>query len=208
MNEGLFTGFPVPGTVARNAYPNNVVPAESSGGFYGPLVGPSLLFGTVAPGADVLVAIPFITIIGGAVTSLAFFNTSAAENGTGIRTGIYTDNVGLPNSLVAEASVTTLTAAAALREPTITATLDPNTKYWFAYVSNNTATLKSYNSTTAVNYAYVHGTAFGNFAFRNGLNPSAGSVLSRSFSYAALPSTWGTPTAANQDTAIISWKKT
>jgi hypothetical protein len=190
-------------------YPQNVSPAEVSGGYYGPLLAQAgLSLTTDNQGADVLMAIPFITQVGGAVTSLALRNTSAAESGTLIRTGIYTDNAGSPSTLVAEASVTTLTAAAAIREPTISATLTPNTRYWFAIVSNGNATLRAFNATTGSNFSAVAMTSFGNYTFRNGLDMSASGALTRTFAYGALPASWGTATGASSNFPIISWKKT
>jgi hypothetical protein len=184
-------------------YPQNVSPPEVSLGWYGPLMPPSgLTFSDNGYNGDILYAVPFITQIGGAVSNLGFYNTSAAQTGRNIRTGIYTESAGLPSTLVAEASVTTLTAAAATRTPTISATLSPNTKYFFAMVADGTASIRA-----ASGNAVFFGTAFGNYAHAAGVSPAAG-ALTRSFTYAALPASWGTPTSIDTNVPIISWKKT
>jgi hypothetical protein len=184
-------------------YPQNVNPAEISLGFYGPLMPQSgLTYSDNGYNGDFLYAVPFITVIGGAVSNLAFWNTSAGQTGRNIRTGIYNESAGLPTTLVAEASVTTLTAAAASRTPTISATLSPNTKYFFAMVADGTASIRaaSGNSTS-------YQTSFGNIAHAAGVSP-AGGALTRSFTYAALPASWGSPTSIDSNVPIISWKKT
>jgi hypothetical protein len=194
-------------------FPFNTSQIEVSGGYYGSWAADNLNsnFDAVTSwAANTLFAWPFITREGGAVSNLAFINTSAAENARNIRLGIYSDSTapGLPNSLVAEASVTTLTAAIAARTPTFSGTLLPNTVYWMAMLSDNTVTIPG-----AFGMATYANTRIGRVWIRNALDPTAmangpSACVNRALAYAALPATWGTPSTMTAKTPIIEWKKT
>jgi hypothetical protein len=188
-------------------YPQNVLPAEVSGGYYECITSPgNALNPSGSYATSQLFAIPFITREGGPVSSLAFYNSSAGETGAVMRLGIYNDNGGSPSTLVAAASDITLTAAAALREGSISATLTPNTKYWIGFATSATITAYGY---TMTNFAPQFQNAFGNYAFRSGVPPNTGSMLQRSFVYGSLPASWGTVAqVVTSAQLVVCWKKT
>jgi hypothetical protein len=188
-------------------YPQNVVPAEASGGVYPCAVTPIALT-SAALTANRFYALPFITREGGLVSNIVFENNSAGETGFNIRTGIYTDSVGSPGALVAESSVATLTAAAAIRQPANTATLNPNTRYWAAMLCDNAATLTTCNSTNTT-MAAIDQTSFGMLLWKNSITGAGSNAgLWRALAYGALPASWGTPTnAIGVAVPFIAWRK-
>lgn len=94
---------------------------------------------------------------GGTATSMSAYIT-AVDSGSQFSLAIYSDASGVPGTLIAHTSNGTLAANSWNTLP-ITATLQPNTKYWLVYNTNDTNNGNMVYSNTG-KYAYV-GHTFG-----------------------------------------------
>jgi hypothetical protein len=98
-----------------------------------------------------LTAQSFVTAGGGPVSSLTAYIGAGGISATNklYQMAIYQDNAGVPGAYLASTAVGTIGAAGWNTLP-ITATLQPNTKYWLVYWTN-----VNDSANNGVNYAYV-----------------------------------------------------
>jgi Major tropism determinant N-terminal domain len=66
-------------------------------------------------------------------------DVSTAAAASVIRLGIYTDNAGLPNALIAEATTTADSTTTGIKDLTISAVIPTNGRYWMAGVAQGSA---------------------------------------------------------------------
>jgi len=86
--------------------------------------------------ADYIHFVPFYPKKAHTFTGIAAFNTDASEIAHNSRLGIYDSDGYLPDALVVDAGVISLTAATALREKTISESLTKDL-YWLALLCDN-----------------------------------------------------------------------
>jgi hypothetical protein len=152
-----------------------------SGRFYGQRNNYGGVAATLALAANTLYGVPFVPPADMAVDRVAANITSAASAGKLIRIGLYdADPVsGAPRNLLAASG-----ALAADATGLITATIDQKLRsdklYWLACVSDGTPTL---TSTTGARSA---------LGVTDASDAGGGASVTRTFTYAALPATWGT----------------
>lgn len=150
-----------------------------------------------------LYAAPFFVPISTTIDGLAFENTGTGNNGHNARLGIYNSTTGgLPGTLIDETGAIALDTTRDVRIGAIggAQTLLPTTKYWIAIVcDNNVQGLGAFATA-----GYITGGALtrlgvpawnAGLAVFDGTNYLPGFYVSHP--YGALPSSFGTPTAAS-----------
>ena len=141
---------------------------------------------------DTLHAIPVILPVGINIDRIAFENTSNAVGAVG-RSGIYDDTGnGAPNNLLLDAGEVALETNG-LKEVSISESLSAAV-YWFVMLFDHTAT-RGFRR-----YSYNEGQAC--LGFENGTDTNKTIMVTRAFSYAALPASFGTPTYEDGEHAV------
>lgn len=140
-------------------------------------------FASASQGVDQLRSVPFISGAGGAIDTIAFEVVTGGAVGAVGRVGIYeaTSDTNLyPGALVVDSGQFDCTTTG-VKSATISATLKPNTLYWFAYhLGGATSTLRLLNTTSTPNV----------MGFGAALGGSSRSGLTGAQAYGALPATY------------------
>lgn len=138
---------------------------------------------TLALVADTLYGVPFIPPADMVVNQIAVNITGAAGAGKLLRIGLYTGNkFGLPGSLLATSGAIAADATG-IKTATINANLKAGQLYFFAAVSDGTPTVTSTTGSRAV------------YGATDATDSAGGASVTRTFTYAALPTAWGTVAA-------------
>lgn len=160
----------------------------SASSYYPPTLKPVTDYSNQASGlsADKLVYVPFVPRVAHTFTKLAFYNSSAAETGRKFRLGIYASASGRPTTLVVDGGETTIGAAAAFNEVTISQLLSPGALYFLAEVANTAISGPATNNAGLFTGVIDLGASQVTSTFPVGVG------WSENFSYAALPANSGT----------------
>lgn len=140
--------------------------------------------GALALVANTLYAFPFFVPATRKFDRIAI-NVTVKGTAASARLGVYADDGSVaPRRLVLDAGTVDMTTVG-VKQITISLTLQGGELYWLVIVCNVAATLRS----IVVGALYC---VF--FGLDSTLGTAWGTMMSRSFTYAALPDPWGTPT--------------
>lgn len=155
---------------------------------------------TIASGSvtitNVIIPVPFFVPAVTTVDGLVFNNTGTGDNGETVRLSLYgsTDD-GLPGALLTETGVITLDATADVRIGAITpTTLLPTERYWIAINGASAVTLLVTEGTTTFPGGSYFMTRTGIPAWNAGFSTDSSRTISKSHTFGAAPSPFGTPT--------------
>lgn len=130
-----------------------------------------------------------------AVTITSFgFNVTTSEGGASMRVGMYTDNVGQPNTLIAELGDASVASTGNVTVTGLSQAL-PAGPFWIAHCLHSSSNTAQFRGTNNSVYS---------FGSHSGVNFAAASlgVISPNSGSSGLPGSFGTPSSIIQGTAI------